>query len=142
MDDPLRWRLADPRQLRVTASDDELWVCVLDTAAALQARGYERAGRLVLDIAPPATPVAGISKSTIGRWVLEAGPDGASCRPAGGEQCDLRMGLADLGALYMGGVRASTLAAAGRVHEERPGALAVADTVFMTTREPFCGTGF
>ena len=143
VDDPLRWRLADPRQLRVTASADELWVCVLDTAAALQARGYERAGRLVLDIAPPATPVpAGISKSTIGRWVLEAGPDGASCRPAGGEQCDLRMGLADLGALYMGGVRASTLAAAGRVHEERPGALAVADTVFMTTREPFCGTGF
>jgi predicted acetyltransferase len=143
VDDPLRWRLADPRQLRVTASADKLWVCVLDTAAALQARGYERSGRLVLDIAPPATPVpAGISTSTIGRWVLEAGPDGASCQPVGGEQCDLRMGLADLSALYMGGVRASTLAAAGRVHEERPGALAVADAIFMTTREPFCGTGF
>jgi hypothetical protein len=42
----------------------------------------------------------------------------------------------------MGGVQASTLAAAGRVHEERPGALTVADAVFRTTRAPFCGTGF
>ena len=63
--------------------------------------------------------------------MLEAGPDGASCRPArNGEEADLRLGLAALGSLYMGGFAASLLAAGGRVEELRAGSLSVADALF------------
>ncbi len=79
----------------------------------------------------------------VGRWVLEAGPDGASCRPArNGEEADLRLGLAALGSLYMGGFAASLLAAGGRVEELRAGRLSVADALFLTRPGPFSGTGF
>jgi hypothetical protein len=44
--------------------------------------------------------------------------------------------------VYLGGVAPSVLAAAGRVVERRPGALARADAVFAGPMLPFCGTGF
>ena len=40
VDDPLRWRLADPRRLRVREVRDHLWVRVVDVAEALAARTY------------------------------------------------------------------------------------------------------
>ena len=53
VDEPIRWRLADPRQLRTSSIEDRLYVRVLDTAAAFEARGYQTEGRLVLDVLPP-----------------------------------------------------------------------------------------
>ena len=41
MDEPVRWRLADPRQLRTVGIEDRLYVRILDTAAAFEARGYQ-----------------------------------------------------------------------------------------------------
>jgi predicted acetyltransferase len=148
VDEPIRHRLADPRQLRTTRIRDFLWLRVLDTPGALTARGYLRAGRLVLDVAAaPSSPTGpdGLDgpDPAVGRWVLEAGPDGASCVAAPtGVATDLRLGLADLGAILAGGVRATTLGAAGRVREERPGALVEADAFFAAERDPFCLTGF
>jgi hypothetical protein len=50
--------------------------------------------------------------------------------------------LADLGAMYLGGVSPSTLAAAGRVNEVGPGVLAAADRVFASPVTPFCTLHF
>jgi hypothetical protein len=50
--------------------------------------------------------------------------------------------VADLGAAYLGGVSFTTLARAGRVVEETPGALARADLLFSIDRAPYCGTPF
>jgi predicted acetyltransferase len=50
--------------------------------------------------------------------------------------------LADLGAAYLGGVRLSTLARAGRVVEHTAGALARADTLFSADPSPHCLTDF
>ena len=61
--------------------EDRLYVRILDTAAALEARGYQAEGRLVLDVVAPDGSDVGTDPA-VGRWVLEAGPDGASCRPA------------------------------------------------------------
>jgi predicted acetyltransferase len=145
-DEALRWRLADPRQLRVTGITDFLWVRILDVPAALEARGYGGAGRLVLDVLPSASPTSAGTPArdpAVGRFVLEAGPDGASGQPAPiGAPVDLRLGVADLGSLLLGGVSATTLAAAGRVAEDRPGALALADRLFSTAPAPYTGTGF
>jgi predicted acetyltransferase len=131
VDEPLRWLLTDPRQVRVTDVGDHLWVRLIDVAGSLAVRGYGAEDRLVLDV------------SDEGRWLLETGLNGASCRPAKkGEKTGLTLGLAELGAIYLGGVRPSVLGAAGRVHEERRGALARADVVFGSPVAPYCGTDF
>ncbi len=140
VDEPVRWRLADSRQLRTTNIEDRLYVRILDPAAAFEARGYQGEGRVVLDVIPLAEEEA---DATPGRWVLEAGTDGASCRRARtGEEADLRLGIAELGSLYMGGFPASLLAAGGRVEELRSGRLSVIDALLTTRPSPRSGTGF
>jgi predicted acetyltransferase len=142
VDEPIRWRLADPRQLRMANIEDRLYVRILDTPAALEARGYQAEGRLVLDVLPPVA-TEGDADNGPGRWVLEAGPEGASCRRARvGEEADLRLELPALGSLYMGGFPASLLAAGGRVEELRSGALSMADALLTTRPSPRSGTGF
>lgn len=142
LDEPLRWRLADPRQLRTTEIEDRLHLRVLDMAAAFEGRGYQGEGRLVLDVLP--APVADGGQDPVpGRWLLEAGPDGASCRRAvAGAAADLRLDVTALGSLYMGAYPASLLAAAGRVEELTAGSLAVADRVLTTLPAPLTVTGF
>jgi predicted acetyltransferase len=135
VDEALRVALADPRQLRLTGLLDDLWVRLVDLPAALAARRYGAEGRLVLEVADAALP------DNAGTFALEGGPDGASCRRTDREP-DLALDVADLGAAYLGGVRPSTLARAGRAVERRPGALRRADAMLVADRPPFCGTGF
>jgi predicted acetyltransferase len=136
LDEPLRWMLADPRRLRTTELADHLWLRIIDIPSALEARGYGAAERLVVEVASD-DPAAS------GRFVLESGPTSGSCRIAKeGEKGQLALGLADLGAIYLGGIAPSTLAAAGRVTELQPGALATADRVFASSVAPFCTLHF
>jgi predicted acetyltransferase len=142
VDEPVRWRLDDPRQLRTVSVDDELYVRVLDVPAALEARRYRDSGRLVLELRPPEAD-EGPADPAPGRWVLECDPTGATCRAARpGEDADVRMGLAALGSLYLGGFPASLLAAAGLVEELSPGGLDRADRLLLTSPAPASGTGF
>jgi predicted acetyltransferase len=142
VDEPIRWRLADPRQLRTRSIEDRLYIRILDTAAALEARGYQTEGRLVLDVLPPADSEGDVDAAP-GRWVLDAGPDGASCRRARPvDQAELRLDLPALGSLYMGGFPASLLAAGGRIEELVPGSLSRADRLLCTFPAPRSGTGF
>ena len=142
VDEPLRWRLADPRQLRQTRLDDRLFVRVLDMTAAFEARGYRAEDRLVLDVTPP--PVdGGADDSVPGRWVIDASEGVATCRPAGAsDQADLRLDVTALGSLYMGAFPASLLASAGRIEQVRSGALERADRLFGTWPAPSTVTGF
>jgi predicted acetyltransferase len=135
LDEPLRWLLADPRRLRVTRQHDFLWVRLLDVPRALAARRYMAADHLVLEVADAFCPANG------GRYALEGGPDGAVCR-ATSAAADLRLGAEELGAVYLGGARFSTLARAGRVVEARPGALRRADALFAAEPLPWCATDF
>jgi predicted acetyltransferase len=142
VDEPLRWRLLDPRQLQTRYVFDQLYIRILDVPAALQARGYRSAGRIVLDVLSPAAE-DGFDDAAPGRWVLEAGPDGASCRPARrGEAAELRLDVTALGSLFLGGFRASLLAMGGRIEELRAGSLELADTLFLTQPAPLSATGF
>lgn len=140
--EPLAFRLADPRALETTGVEDFLWLRVLDPAAMLSRRSYRAAGRLVLDVGAADAPLLDPDPA-VGRWALDAGPDGATCRAAtGSEPADLRLGVAELGTLLAGAASASTLAAAGRVEEVTAGALAAADVLFATDPVPFDTTGF
>ncbi|WP_405530516.1 GNAT family N-acetyltransferase [Streptomyces avidinii] len=120
--------LPDPRSARVVAAVDFLWVRVLDVVRALGARTYEVPGVLVLEVTDEAGPAAG-------RYRLDAGA--GTCERTS-EAADLRLDVAALGSLYLGDTSAARLAALGRVGEERPGAVALADAVFRTARRPWC----
>ncbi len=136
VDDPLRWWLSDFRALRVTAERDFLWVRIVDTAAALAARRYEQESELVVEV------VDGFRPDAAGRYRVAGGPDGAEAERTSAA-ADLTIDVADLGSLYLGGASARMLAAAGRLGERSPGAVARADAFFgSTSTRPACSTAF
>ncbi len=135
IDEPLRWLLADPRRLRVLRQKDDLWARVLDIPRALSARRYMATDQLTLEIVDTFYP------AQTGCYALEGSPAGATCRPTDGA-ADLRLDVADLGAVYLGGVRFSTLARARRVTELTEGALRRADALFAAEQVPWCATTF
>lgn len=133
-DDVLPWLLADARHAKAGSRFDFLWVRVLDVAAVLGARTYGTAGRLVLDVVDT-DGYAG------GRFLLDGGPDGATCTPTTGS-ADLTIGVSALGSVCLGGHPVRTLAAAGLVDEHTPGAVARATRMFAGERAPWCSTWF
>jgi predicted acetyltransferase len=135
VDDPLRWRLHEPRRLVVTQLTDHLWVRVLDVAAAMSARTYGTDDGIVLGL------VDGFRPINDGTWLVEGASDGATCARTDRDP-DLLLSARDLGALYLGGVAASTLARAGRVEACTAGALDRADRFFATHPAPWCTTHF
>jgi predicted acetyltransferase len=135
IDDPVRWRLADPRRLRVRTLTDGLWLRLLDVPAMLTARRYTTAGTVVVEVADPLRAELG------GCFRLEVGPDGAACEPVDADP-DVALDAAALASAYLGGVRVRALAAAGRMREGRPGAIDLLDRLLATAVTPFCGTDF
>ncbi len=134
VDEPLRWLLADGRAARQTQRWDRLWLRLLDVPAALTGRGYSSAGRVVLEVVDPGGYAAG-------RVALEAGPDGADCRPTTAS-AELTLPAAVLGAAYLGGTRLRALADAGLVDEHRAGAVDAADRLLAGEQVPFCPLHF
>jgi predicted acetyltransferase len=114
---------------------DDLWARIVDVPAALATRRYAVPGDLVLEVTDAFMPEVG------GRYHLAAGPSATTCEPTRAA-AELELSIADLGALYLGGVRLATLARAGRVRELAAGALARADVLFAAERAPWCGTPF
>jgi predicted acetyltransferase len=141
VDEPFRWRLADPRRLEVQGQYDFLYLRVLDVKAALEARRYYTPStrQLTFELTPPATPQP--DDEAPGTWRLEVGPDHATCRRTD-EAPDLRMEVTDLGSVYLGGFKPSALEAAGRIQELRAGAATDADAIFQTPLAPRTATGF
>ncbi|MFE9924449.1 GNAT family N-acetyltransferase [Streptomyces sp. NPDC005774] len=130
-DDLLPFLLPDPRAAVVTAYADWLWVRVLDVVRALEARTYEAAGSLVLEVADGAG-LAG------GRYRLQASADGTGTCAATTDDVDLILDVAELAPLWLGDESAVRLAALGRVREERAGAAREADALLRTSRRPWC----
>ena len=137
IDEPVRWLLPDGRALRATYLADGLWLRLLDVPAALSARRYQVADRLVLEIVDD-----DIGGYAAGRYVLDGGPDGAKCLPSTVDTPDLRVHQRALAATYLGGNSLHAQAITGRVDEISTGALRRADAMFATPIAPWCATGF
>jgi predicted acetyltransferase len=134
IDEPLRFMLADPRQLRTDFMYDSLYVLPLDVAALLSARTYASPGTLTIEVVEPGGPK--------GRFVLEGGPDGATCLEAPDATAALTCSRAGLGAVLLGGNTWTTLLAAGEIDEHASGAVANADAMFATAPAPATLTWF
>ena len=132
------WTLRSPRAARQTDVRDFLWTRLLDVPVALGARTYSSSGGLVVEVHDALRP----GGRADGRFALDAGADGAATVHAVASGPDLVLDVATLSAAWLGGVRFSTLARAGRVEEVTPGALLRADAMFVSSPEPAALTWF
>lgn len=137
---PLQLMITEPRRLGVTVNDG-MWLRIIDLPAALASRAYGGPGNLVIDLTDEFCPW------NAGRWQLsvpaEGAAGGASVEPAqSSAEVDLALDISDIAAVYLGAFRFADLVRAGRVRECRPGALVVADALFVTGRAPSNTTMF
>ena len=123
--------------MRVTRQTDNFWVRLLDVPTALQARRYEADGSLVFEITEDA-----MRPANAGMWRLSVSGGTASCEQATGAVADLTVDVQALGSLYLGGMSASLLAAAGRMRQHRDGAVGLLSRLLRTDPAPFNAIGF
>ena len=109
-DDPLPWRLEDPRRLE-RSTHDQLWLRLVDVGAALESRSYDMHGELTLGVHDS------FCEWNEGVYALEAGPNGAALSMSGSSP-DIELTAAELAAVYLGGVSFDTLVKAGRVRSK------------------------
>ncbi|MGH3908665.1 MAG: GNAT family N-acetyltransferase [Pseudonocardiaceae bacterium] len=133
-DELVPWLLTDARHAQPSDRSDFLWIRPLDVAGMLSARSYLVAGQTVIEVVD-ATGLAG------GRFVLDGGPDGATCVRTTAS-AELTLDVAALGSAYLGGYGVRTLAAAGLVDEHSTGAVARVDAMFRSPTTPWCSTWF
>ena len=128
VDEPLRWMIADQRAATVEVSEHG-WLRILDVPAVLTARTYAAPGSFIVRVADP----LGFAD---GSWRVDIDDDGAASVTADGvardAPADVALSVGALSSLVLGGVRATTLAAAGLV-SARPDALAAFDAAFTST---------
>lgn len=131
LDEPVHWMITDWRAATVKVWEHQ-YLRILDVPAVFGARGYLTDGRIEFEVDDPYGYAAGRFELTVqggvGRVARITQPGGA---PA------LTLGVPELSALYLGGVRATTLVAAGRVRESAPGAAAIADGLLRSAVVPF-----
>jgi len=129
LDHPLFQLLAEPRRMAFTVNDG-ISVRLVDVQAALAARAYSGDGEVVLDVSDETAPW------NTGRYRVGAGVERTDA------DADIRLGVAALGSIYLGGFGFADLARGLRLEELRPGAVDRADALFRTTAEPWCAEIF
>jgi predicted acetyltransferase len=125
-DHPLFLLVATPRRMRYRMGD-ELWVRLVDVAAALSGRAYGEAGPLVLEVRDA------FCEWNDGSWRLDRG----ECTQTDDEP-DLALDVSALGCAYLGAVSFTQLREALRVEELKEGAVARADALFAWRPLPWC----
>lgn len=128
-DEPLLHLMREPRRLNMRLKDG-MWVRLLDIPRALTARRYPHDGRIVFDVRDAFCPW------NEGRYALDSGAEGTTCEQTE-DDADLLLTTNELAAVYLGGSTFSQLHRAGRVSEERAGAIGAADSMFTWDPPPW-----
>lgn len=106
VDEPLLIEVAEPRLFDATVVDG-LWLRILDVKRTLEARQWSTDGRIVIEVVDD-------TRDAGGRWELAIDAGRATCTPST-DDADVTLGVAELGALYLGGTSAVRLQRAGRI---------------------------
>jgi predicted acetyltransferase len=139
--EPVQWQISDARAAVKSNETDHLWLRILDVKATLEARRYSAEGVFVLEISDD----LGIADGVYLLSVDERGTGTVARHDALGGFADnsgLSMSIAELGAIYLGGVSPTTLVRAGRIAELEPGSAAAADAVFRSGVTPWLSIWF
>jgi predicted acetyltransferase len=133
-DDPLPAMLDDPARARPQA-DGPLYLRLVDVPAALTARRYPVDGQVTLELHDAFRP------ANQGRWRLRIVDGLATCEPSAAAP-ELELDAEALASVALGGVRVSTLAAAGRLTVHDAVAVGRADRLLATEAAPWHGFMF
>ena len=109
---------------------DQLWLRLVDVAAAMEARSYASESSVVLGVRDSFCPW------NERRYVFETAVEGATCTPTN-RSPEIEISAAKLASVYLGGVTLDTLRRAARVVELRAGAVADLDRALVTARKPW-----
>jgi predicted acetyltransferase len=134
LNEPLRLLLENPRDVATTTSDS-FWLRIVEVGPSLAARDYAGRGRLILQV------IDGFCPWNEGRFAIDADGDQWSVARTTAT-ADLIIDVADLAVTYLNGGRFRDLLLAGRIDENRPGAVAAADALFATGGPPWCPMPF
>jgi predicted acetyltransferase len=132
--DPLPYLLTDHRLARITHHEDGLWLRMMDIPAVLEARTYQAELSTVLEIADG-------FRSDGGRFALQIRDGQARCTPTDAP-AEMQMGLDVLGSLYFGAHKASSFAAANRLHSKDSILTRKVDAAFACDVPAQLGFGF
>ena len=132
LDDPIVAALADNRAYDVEHEEDHVWLRVLDVPAVLASRPYAVDGSIVLAV----IDAMGFAAGTYRLDVVDG--QGTVTRTAtdDGGEADLRLDVADLGAVLIGSVSPVTLAAVGLVRAVDPAAPALLRAMLTPATTP------
>ncbi|MEO8095846.1 MAG: sterol carrier protein domain-containing protein, partial [Pseudolysinimonas sp.] len=131
IDEPVLWMITDWRAATVTLWEHQ-YLRILDVKASFEGRGYLTDGEIIFDVTDPYGFAAGRHKLTI-----QDGVGSIHKATAGDSAPTLTLGVTELSAMYLGGVHATTLVAAGRIAESASGAAALADGLLRSGTTPF-----
>jgi predicted acetyltransferase len=131
VDDPLPWLLLDQRAAKVTATHDETWLRVVDVEKALAARQYADGGEVTIAVDDAMLPGNSITMS-----VTADGAERVDRHP------QVRVGVAGLGAVLLGGATWHNLSIAGLARVDDPAHVAAADRLFAVPQAPHAGFFF
>lgn len=134
VDEPLRHLVTDARAI-TTEITDNIYLRIVDVAAALRARRYAAEIDIVIEVEDPLLP------ANSGRYRLRGGATRATVTRVKTAP-DLSLSILELGAIYLGGVRLSVLHRVGRVTEHSKGAVDAVSTAFGWYRAPWCPDQF
>jgi predicted acetyltransferase len=129
-DDPLMHLITEAQAAPVRLHE-ALWVRLVDVPRALRERTYGEPFEVVFEVEDTVCPW------NAGRWALRWDGATATCAQTA-LPAALTLGIADLGAVYLGGTTLAQLARAGRVRELRPGTLATTSRSFRSEVAPWC----
>jgi predicted acetyltransferase len=141
IDEPVTWQVSDRRAVQKSNERDQLWLRILDVPAVLAERQYFAPGSFILAVDDD----LGLGG---GEFLLTVDVDGrGQAHPlAAGDAPDdaahIALSIADLGALYLGGMSALVLARAGRISEETADAAARLDASLHSPYAPWVSTSF
>jgi len=130
IDDPLPWLVHDRRGVEV-AVHDHGWLRILDLPAALAARTYRAGLDFVLRVHDP----LGFATGT---WRVSVVDGAATVTSADSGSADVTLDIGALSALYVGGVSAMQLRAAGRLDATAEVAASI-DDAFRAEQAPVLG---
>ena len=129
VDDPLPWKIDDPRRIK-RKMVDALWVRVMDVPAALSGRTYDDDGVVTFELNDPTRP------ETSGTYRLEVVDGVGECQRAEAT-ADVSFQADILGSLYLGAGDAPAMSAAGRIDGD-PGAVRTLHRILRTDQPPWC----
>ncbi len=137
VDEPLRWMLAEPRQLRCGVTGDRTWVRLVDVGACLASRRYPAAGDLVVGVHDDFCPW------NTARYRIVVAEDWAAPEVSRTEaEPALEMDPSTLASIYLGGVSVRALAEVGRIRAVSAQAVTTGNRMFANDRPPYSLTQF